>query len=395
MWISSGRRLVIISCGIAEDFPVGGRVDVGEGFWLELCVGSLIDEYRTHAFRKVGLPADVFAEWNFEREFVADVGLGAGGGDEFEGGHDGGGAGVGDVLVDEVAEFSGEMVVDFVPGGVAEGGLDIVNIGFELWVFRWGFLVCGECLVDAVLDDIAVKGVKILTGNVVGGETGVEHVDGVEPVAGDGEEPGHGRGFSTICSHHVLHHVGHAHIWHESDGHFGHGGQGVFRDDAVAAVSGNTEAPAHGDAVDKRNVGFGEVGDIAVHDVFGGEEFVGAFGCAGKQVFPGEPHVAAGAEGFGRIGVNEYLGDLRVRRPFGQVLVDDAHHIGGEGIERPGPVEFQNPGGVLLPGDNKLVGHGTSVPQWSPQRGACGKSMHRPNTLWKKLFCRTLQGIGY
>ena len=86
MWISSGRRLVTISCGIAEDFPVGSRVDVSEGFWLELCVGSLVDEYRTHAFREVGLPADVFAEWNFEREFVADVGLGAGGGDEFEGG---------------------------------------------------------------------------------------------------------------------------------------------------------------------------------------------------------------------------------------------------------------------------------------------------------------------
>ena len=162
------------------------------------------------------------------------------------------------------------------------------------------------------------------------------------------------------------------------------------------AISGMAaRAFSHGDAVDKRNVGFGKVGDIAVHDVFGGEEFVGAFGRASKQVFPGEPHVAAGAEGFGRIGVNEYLGDLRVRRPFGQVLVDDAHHVGGEGIERPGPVEFQNPGGVLLPGDNKLVGHGTSVPQWSPQRGACGKSMHRPNTLWKKLFCRTLQGIGY
>ncbi len=37
---------------------------------------------------------DVFTEWNFEREFVPDVGLGAGGGDEFEGGHDGGGAGM-------------------------------------------------------------------------------------------------------------------------------------------------------------------------------------------------------------------------------------------------------------------------------------------------------------
>jgi len=395
VWISSGRRLVIISCGIAEDFAVGGRVDVGEGFWLELCVGSLVDEYRTHAFRKVGLPADVFTEWNFEREFVADVGLGAGGGDEFEGGNDGGGAGVGDVLVDEVAEFPGEVVVDFVPGGVTERGLDIVNIGFELWVFRWGFLVCGECLVDTVLDDIAVEGVKVLVGNVVGGEASVEHVGGVEPVAGDGEEPGHGRGFSTICSHHVLHHVRHAHIGHESDGHFGHGGQGILRDDAVAAVGGNAEATAHGDAVDKRNVGFRKVGDIAVHDVFGGEEFVGEFGRAGKQVFPGEPHVAAGAESFGRIGVNEHLGNLRVRSPFGQMPINDAHHVGGEGIKRPGPVEFENPGGVFLPGDNKLVGHGTSFPQWSPRRGACGKSMHMPNALWKKLFCRTLQGIGY
>ena len=50
---------------------------------MELCVGSLVDEYRTHAFSKVGLPADIFTEWNFEREFVADVGLGAGGGQEF------------------------------------------------------------------------------------------------------------------------------------------------------------------------------------------------------------------------------------------------------------------------------------------------------------------------
>ena len=395
MWISSGRRLVTISCGIIEDFPVGSRVDVGEGFWLELCVASLVDEYRAHAFRKVGLATDVFTEWNFEREFVADVGLGAGCGDEFEGCHDGGRAGVGNVLVDEVAEFPGEVAVNFVPGRVTEGGLDIVNIGFELWVFWRSFLVCGEGLGDAVFDDVAVKGVKVVVGNVVGGEAGVEHVGGVEPVASDGEEPGHGRGFSTICSYHVLHHVGHAHIRHESDGHFGHGGQGVFRDDAVAAVGGDAEATAHGDAVDKRDVGFGEVGNIAVHDVFGGKELVGEFGRAGKQVFPGEPHVAAGTEGFGRIGVNEHLGDLRVRRPFGQVLVDDAHHVGGEGIEGSGSVEFENPGGVFLPGDNKLVGHGTSFPQWSPRRGACGKSMHRPNALWKKLFCRTLQGIGY
>ena len=80
---------------------------------------------------------------------MADVGLGAGGGDEFEGGHDGGGAGVSDVLVDEVTEFPGEVAVNFAPGRVAEGGLDIVNIGFELWVFWRGFLVCGEGLVSA------------------------------------------------------------------------------------------------------------------------------------------------------------------------------------------------------------------------------------------------------
>ena len=360
---------------------------------MELCVALLVDEYRAHAFRKVGLATDVFTEWNFEREFVPDVGLGAGGGDEFEGGHDGGGAGMSDVLVDEVAEFPGEVAVDFAPGRVAEGGLDIVNIGFELWVFWRGFLVCGEGLVDAVFDDVAVKGVKVVVGNVVVGEAYIEHVGGVEPVAGDGEEPGHGRRFSTICSHHVLHHVGHAHIGHESDGHFGHGGQGVFRDDAVAAVGGNAEATAHGDAVDKRDVGFGEVGDIAVHDVFGGKELVGTFGRAGKQVFPGEPHVAAGAEGFGRIGVNEHLGDLRVRRPFGQVLVDDAHHVGGEGIEGSGSVEFENPGGMFLPGDNKLVGHGTSFPQWSPRRACVEKVCTGQMLYGKSCFAVHFKGL--
>lgn len=134
-------------------------------------------------------------------------------------------------------------------------------------------------------------------------------------------------GGASCCVGHSLEHVGHTNIGGESDSHFGHGGTGFFANYSVRSVGRKSESTAHDEAVDKRNVGLGELGDVVIHVVFVDEELVCFPTAASLDCFASCADVATCTKGFGRIGINEHSVDCVVVPPLIERLVDDVDHL--------------------------------------------------------------------
>src|SRR5690606_38011929 len=84
---------------------------------------------------------------------------------------------------------------------------------------------------------------------------------------------------------------GATHVGDETDARLRHGELAALRHDAVAAVTGQTDAATHDDAVHEGDVGLGIAADIGVEPVLVCPELAREAGALGRAVVYG-PHVA-------------------------------------------------------------------------------------------------------
>lgn len=99
-------------------------------------------------------------------------------------------------------------------------------------------------------------------------------------------------------------------------------------------MRGDTQASAHGYAVDNSDIRLGILGDIPVERVLAFEELVYLCPLFGENAVARSAYVATCAESFGAIGIYEHLLDLVVVTPLGKSLTNNVKHLRIQTIER-------------------------------------------------------------
>jgi hypothetical protein len=176
----------------------------------------------------------------------------------------------------------------------------------------------------------------------VGGDAGGRDVCAFQAGAGEGEP---GAEFAAEPRQEPAA----ADIREEADTGLRHGEDGAFGGDAVRSVDGETDAAAHGNAVDQGEDRFREGLEGGVHAVFGTEEITG-FGRVPCPAFSQHADVAAGAEAArSRLMIDPDQLDGRVCGPARDGLKDGGTHRRVEGVQGRGAGERDAAEAALLP----------------------------------------------
>ena len=112
----------------------------------------------------------------------------------------------------------------------------------------------------------------------MGGEPGGDHVAPPDPRRRQGE-------IKAEFPRQARQEPAAADIGKEADAGLGHREHRLFRHDPVRAVKGDADAAAHRNAVDQRDIGFGETRNRRVQPVLVGEEVVGRFAALAGFVY--------------------------------------------------------------------------------------------------------------
>jgi len=102
----------------------------------------------------------------------------------------------------------------------------------------------------------------------------------------------------------MLRKIGNTHVRHKADCHFWHGGAGSLSHDSVGAVHGNSQATAHSDAINNRDIWFGlrKFRNHRVHLVLVPEELLPLLRNTIEHSLPNCAHVTTGTKRLGVTG---------------------------------------------------------------------------------------------